>query len=139
MTTKQNALGRPGNHHAPLRQRPYKLLVTEVAGPTSTGRATVLTPRPGYRIRLVRLRMLQTAGEGRFLVEVYFGTAPNLITVPSQGIDILAVPNIGSDSTRTFARRGGPRGLRDEPISVRHRGIAPSTPLRIFIDYTEEP
>ena len=75
-----------------LRRRPYKLLVTEVAGPTGTGRATVLTPRPGYRIRLVRLRMLQTA-----------------------------------------------RGLRDEPISVRHRGIAPSTPLRIFIDYTEEP
>ena len=108
--------------------------------PTDTdGRATVLTPRPGYRIRLVRLRMLQTGGEGRFLVEVYFGTAPNLITDPSQGVDILAVPNIGSDSTRTFSRREGPRGRRDEPISVRHRGIAPSTPLRIFIDFTEEP
>ena len=139
MTGKRIAPGRLENHNVVLRQRPYKLLVTEVAGPTSTGRATVLTPRPGYRVRLVRLRMLQTAGEGRFLVEVYFGTAPNLITVPSQGIDILAVPNIGSDSTRTFPRREGPRGLRDEPISVRHRGIAPSTPLRIFIDYTEEP
>ena len=135
----RNTLARPQNHNAPLRQRPYKLLVTEVAGPTDTGRATVLTPRPGYRIRLVRLRMLQTAGEGRFLVEAYFGTAANLITEPNQGIDILAVPNIGSDSTRTFARRAGPRGLRDEPISIRHRGVAPATPLRIFIDYTEEP
>ncbi len=139
MTNSRKALGRPGNHNAPLRQRPYKLLVKEVAGPTSTSRATALTPRSGYRIRLVRLRMLQTAGEGRFLVEVYFGTSPNLITVPFKGIDILAVPNIGSDSTRTFARSGGPRGLRDEPVSVRHRGVAPSTPLRIIIDYTEEP
>ncbi len=139
MTTKRNVLGRPGNHNAPLRQRPYKLLVKEVAGPTDTNRATALSPTPGYRIRLVRLRMLQTGGEGRFLVEVYFGAAPNLITDPTQGIDILAVPNIGSDSTRTFRRGEGPRGLRDSPLSVRHRGVAPATPLRIFIDYTEEP
>ena len=139
MTTRGSALGRPKNHNAALRQRPYKLLVAEVAGPTGIDRATVLTPRPGYRLRLVRLRMLQTAGEGRFLVEVYFGTSPNLITVPSNGIDILAVPNVGSDSTRTFARRAGPLGLRDQPISVRHRGTAPATPLRIFIEYTEEP
>ena len=130
---------RTKNHNVTVRQRPYKLQVTEAAGPTDTDRATVLTPRSGYRIRLVRLRMLQTAGEGRFLVETYFGTATNIISDPSQGIDILAVPNIGSDSTRTFDRRAGPLGRRDEPISARHRGVAPSTPLRIFIDYTEEP
>ncbi|MDA1128119.1 MAG: hypothetical protein O2913_05395 [Chloroflexi bacterium] len=130
---------RTGNRNVTVRQRPYKLLVTEAAGPTDTDRATVLTPRSGYRVRLVRLRILQTAGEGRFLVETYFGTAPNLIADPSQGIDILAVPNIGSDSTRTFARREGPFGRRDEPVSVRHRGVAPTTSLRIFIDYTEEP
>ena len=139
MTTKRSTLGRPGNHNARLRQRPYKLLVKEVAGPTDLDRATALSPTPSFRIRLVRMRILQTAGEGRFLVEVYFGTAPNLITDPSQGIDILAVPNIGSDSTRTFARGEGPRGLRDAPISIRHRGVSPTTPLRIFIDYTEEP
>ncbi len=139
MTTRRNALGRPENHNVTLRQRPYKLLVKEVAGPTDTSRATALSPTPGYRIRLVRLRMLQTGGEGRFLVEVYFGAAPNLITDPTQGIDILAVPNIGSDSTRIFPRNQGPRGLRDSPLSVRHRGVAPTTPLRIFIDYTEEP
>ena len=139
MTAKRNVLGRPGNHNAPLRQRPYKLLVKEVVGPTDTSRTTALSPTPGYRIRLVRLRMLQAGGEGRFLVEVYFGAAPNLITDPTQGIDILAVPNIGSDSTRTFRRGEGPRGLRDSPLSVRHRGVAPATPLRIFIDYTEEP
>ena len=139
MTAGRNALGRPANHNAPLRRRPYKLLVKEVAGPTGTDRATALSPTPGYRIRLVRVRMLQTGGEGRFLIEVYFGAAPNLITDPSQGIDILAVPNIGSDSTRTFPRGEGPRGLRDSPLSVRHRGVAPATPLRIFIDYTEEP
>ena len=135
----RSAHGIPVNHNAPLRRRPYRLLVKELAGPTDTGQANVLSPTPGYRIRLVRLRMLQTGGEGRFLVEVYFGTAPNLITDPTQGIDILAVPNIGSDSTRTFSRNQGPRGLRDSPLSVRHRGAAPTTPLRIFIDYTEEP
>ena len=61
-----NARGFPVNHNAPLRRRPYKLLVKEVAGPTDTDQATVLSPAPGYRIRLVRLRMLQTGGEGRF-------------------------------------------------------------------------
>ncbi len=131
MTTK--------NHNVALRQRPYELLNIEAAGPTDTDQATVVTPTPGFRIRLVRTRMLQTGGEGRFLVEVYFGTAPNIITDPTKGIDILAVPNIGSDATRTFDRGEGPRGLRDEPISVRHRGVNPTTPLRIFIDYTEEP
>ncbi len=139
MTTRRNAFGRPENHNVTLRQRPYKLLVKEVAGPTNTNQAIALSPTPGYRIRLVRLRMLQTGGEGRFLVEVYFGAAPNLISDPTQGIDILAVPNIGSDSTRTYPRSEGPRGRRDSPLSVRHRGVAPATPLRIFIDYTEEP
>jgi len=126
------------NHNVTLRQRPYRLLETETAGPTTTDRATVLTPTPGFRIRIVKVRILQTAGEGRFLVEVYFSTQPNIIFDASKGIDILAVPNIGSDSTRTFARNEGPRGLRGEVVSVRNRGVAPSTPHRVFIEYTEE-
>ena len=127
------------NHNVTLRQRPYELLVVEAAGPTDTDRATIVTPAKGFRIRLVRCRALQTGGEGRFLVEVYFGVAPNIITDPTQGVDILAVPNIGSDSTRTFPRLEGPRGLREAPLSVRHRGVNPTTPLRFFIDYSEEP
>ena len=140
MSTKRNTPGRPGNHNAPLRQRPYELLTIEVDGPlSSTDQTTVLTPTPGYRVRLVRARILQKGEEGRFLVEIYFGTNPNIITDPAKGIDILAIPNAGSDSTRTFARQEGPRGLRGEPVSVRYRGVSPTVSHHIFIDYTEEP
>ena len=45
----------------------------------------------------------------------------------------------GSDSTRTYPRNEGPRGLRDEPLSGRWRGVAPSTLHRIIIEYSEEP
>ena len=106
---------------------------------TTTDSETILTPRKGKRIRFIRTRVIQGAADGRHLWELYFGAAPNLISDPTQGIDILAVPNIGSDSTRTYPRSEGPRGRRDSPLSVRHRGVAPATPLRIFIDYTEEP
>ena len=118
MTTK--------NHNAHLRQRPYILRTLEVTGPTDTDRFTVVSPRKGYRIRLVRLQILQKGEEDRFYVEVYFGTAGNIITDPTNGIDILQVNVAGSAKTRTFPRGEGPRGLRGEPVSIRYRTAGPS-------------
>ena len=124
---------------APLRRRPYQLKTSEVDSNTSLDRQTILTPRKGYRIRLVRVRVTQDTADGRHLWELYFGTAGNIITDPSKGIDILAVPNLKSATTRTYLKNEGPRGLRNEVLSGRWRGTAPVSAHRIIIEYQEEP
>ena len=121
-----------------VRQRPFRLLVRVVDSSTDTGRQTILTPRPGRRIRFIRTKVLQDSAEGRLLWELYFGDAPNMITGPNKGIDILAVPNSGATATRAFLKRQGPRGKRNEVLSGRWRGFAPSNPHKIIIEYTEE-
>ena len=121
-----------------VRQRPFRLLVRVVDSSTDTGRQTILTPRPGRRIRFIRTKVVQDSAEGRLLWELYFGDAPNMITGPNKGIDILAVPNSGATATRAFLKRQGPRGKRNEVLSGRWRGFAPSNPHKIIIEYTEE-
>lgn len=121
-----------------VRQRPFRLLVRVVDSSTDTGRQTILTPRPGRRIRFIRTKVLQDSAEGRLLWELYFGDAPNMITGPNKGIDILAVPNSGATATRAFLKSQGPRGKRNEVLSGRWRGFAPSNPHKIIIEYTEE-
>ena len=76
--------------------------------------------------------------DGRHLCELYFGDAGNLITDPSKGIDILAVPDSGSASTRTYLKNEGPRGLRGEVLSLRWRGTAPANGHKVMIEYAEE-
>ncbi len=122
-----------------VRRRPYVLKVRHVDSNISTGRQTILTPATGFRTRLVRVEVQQDASDGRHLWELYFGTAGNIITDQKKGIDILAIPDQGSDSTRTFLRNEGPRGLRDEVLSGRWRGTAPVNAHKIIIEYTEEP
>lgn len=122
-----------------VARRPYKLLTRQVDAVTTTDRQTLLTPRKGYRTRLVRVRVQQTAADGRHLWELYFGAAGNIISNTKKGIDILAVKNLGSDATRTYLRNEGPRGLRDEVLSGRWRGTAPTTTHKIIIEYQEEP
>ena len=122
-----------------VRRRPYKLKVREVDSNTSTDRQTILTPTKGFRIRLIRVKVQQDTSDGRHLWELYFGSAGNIITDQKKGIDILAVPDQGSDSTRAFLKNEGPRGLRDEVLSGRWRGIAPVNAHKIIIEYTEEP
>ncbi len=122
-----------------VRRRPYTLKVRHVDSNTSTGRQTILTPTKGFRTRLVRVKVQQDASDGRHLWELYFGTAGNIITDQNKGIDILAVPDQGSDVTRTFLKNEGPRGLRDEVLSGRWRGTAPVNAHKIVIEYTEEP
>ena len=121
------------------RQRPYELKRERVASSTDTDRQALLSPTKGFRIRLIRVQVLQDATDGRHLWELYFGTAGNIITNQAKGIDILAIPDQGRASTRTFLKNEGPRGLRDEPLSGRWRGTAPTGAHEIIIDYTEEP
>ena len=122
-----------------IRRRPYVLRVRHVDANTSTGRQTILTPTKGYRTRLVRVKVQQETSDSRHLWELYFGTAGNIITDQKKGIDILAVPDGGSDSTRTFLKSEGPRGRRDEVLSGRWRGTAPTSVHKIVIEYAEEP
>lgn len=122
-----------------VRRRPYVLKVRHVDSNTSTDRQTILTPTKGFRTRLVRVKVQQDASDGRHLWELYFGTAGNLVTNQKKGIDILAVPDQGSDTTRTFLKNEGPRGLRDEVLSGRWRGTAPVNAHKIIIEYAEEP
>ena len=121
-------------------QRPFALLTTEVASSTnSTARQTILTPSKGFRIRLVRIRVIQDDTDGRHLWELYFGDGANLVANLTNGIDILIIPDKGSDSTRVYPRNQGPRGLRDEVVSGRWRGSGPTKAHTIIIEYTEEP
>ena len=122
-----------------VRRRPYVLKVREISSSTTTARQTILTPGKGYRIRLVRVRVLQDTPDGRHLWELYFGEGGSLISDLKKGIDILTIPNNGSESTRTYLRGEGPRGLRDEVLSGRWRGTSPANAHRIIIEYSEEP
>ena len=125
-------------HRAPLRRRPYILNTAEVAVTRSRRRQTILTPSKGYRIRLIRVKVVQPESDGRRLFELFFGKAGSLATDPSRAVDILAVPDEGKSSTRSYHREQGPRGLRGEPLSFRWRGRPPSTDHRLIIEYTEE-
>jgi hypothetical protein len=97
-----------------------------------------LTPSKGFRVRFIRVKVLQQSSDGRHLWELFFGDAGNMITAPNRSIDVLAVPDVGSAATRIFSRRQGPRGKRDEVLSGRWRGLAPTSTHKIVIEYTEE-
>ena len=125
-------------YRARVRRRRYQLQIKAVDSSTDIDRQTILSPSPGRRIRFIRTRILQEASDGRHLWELFFGDAGNIITAPNRGIDILAVPDLGSDASRTFRRGEGPRGKRNEVLSGRWRGTAPTTSHKIIIEYTEE-
>ena len=124
-------------HRAPLRRRPYVLNTTEVTVSRRRGRQTILTPSKGYRIRLIRVKVVQPVADGRHMCELYFGTAGSLATDPSRAVGILEVPDSGAVSTRAYLREQGPRGLRGEPLSFRWRGRSPSNDHKVIIEYTE--
>ena len=126
------------SHRTPLRRRPFVLKTADVTPSNRRGRHTILIPAKGYRIRLARVKVIQQESDGRHLCEIYFGTAGTLITEPSRAVDILAVPDEGTASTRAYQREQGPRGLRGEPLSFRWRGPPPSNDHKVIIEYTEE-
>ena len=125
-------------HRAPLRRRPFVLRTAEVTATRSRRRQTILTPSKGYRIRLIRVKVVQPQSDGRHLFELFFGTAGSLATDPSRAVDILGVPDKGTVSSRTYLREQGPRGLRGQPLSFRWRGRPPSNNHKVIIEYTEE-
>ena len=125
-------------YRARMRRRRYQLQIRAVDSSTDIDRQTILSPSPGRRIRFIRTRVLQDASDGRHLWELFFGDAGNIITTPNRSIDILAIPDLGSDASRTFLRGEGPRGKSNEVLSGRWRGTAPTNVHKIIIEYTEE-
>ena len=135
-STRQRKVRRP--YRARVRRRRYQLQIRAVDSSTDVDRQTILSPSPGRRIRFIRTRVLQDASDARHLWELFFGEAGNIITAPNRAIDILAIADLGSDASRTFRRGEGPRGKRNEVLSGRWRGTAPTSSHKIIIEYTEE-
>ena len=123
---------------ATVRRRSNQLKIKVLDASTNNSRQELLAPAPGHRIRFIRAKVLQDSSDGRHLWELFFGDAGNIITAPNSSIDILAVPDQGSDATRTFLRDEGPRGKRDEVLSGRWRGTAPTTAHKIVVEYSQE-
>ena len=120
-----------------VRRRAYVALVNAHDSNTSNTRDTLVTPSKGTRIRLLRVRVVQEQADGRHLWELYFGTGADITVNPEKAVDILDVPNLGEAATRTFLRDEGPRGLRDEVLSGRWLGTAPTTVHKVMVEYTE--
>ena len=120
------------------RRRPYTVVLNAHDSNTSNTREAIATPSKGKRIRLLRVRAIQESTDGRRLYELYFGTGTDITTTPAKAIDILDIPDLGEDETRTFLKEEGPRGDRDEVLSGRWAGTAPTTVHKIMVEYTEE-
>jgi hypothetical protein len=125
-------------HTVNVRRRAYVALVNAHDSNTSNTREALVTPSKGRRIRVLKVRVIQEQADGRHLWELYFGTGTDITTNPEKAVDILDVPNLSETSTRTFVRDQGPRGLRDEVLSGRWAGTAPTTVHKIIVEYTEE-
>ena len=136
MTSRSSS--RRARHTVSVRRRSYVALVNAHDSNTSNTRETLVTPAKGKRIRLLRTRVVQEQADGRHLWEHYFGTGADITVNPEKAIDILDVPNVGEVTTRTFLKEEGPRGLRDEVLSGRWLGTAPTTVHKIIVEYTEE-
>ena len=131
MTTRRNRRVQP-------RPRVYEPLLRAHDSNTANLRETIAIPNKGKRLRILRVRAIQEAAEGRRLYEVYFGAGATMAEAPGKALDTLDIPELGEDSTRLFPRDEGPRGLRDEPLSGRWSSEPPTTSHRIIIEYTEE-
>ena len=135
MTTRRS---RRQNTKVSPRPRVYEPLLRAHDSNTGSMRETIAAPNKGKRLRILRVRAIQEAADGRRLYEVYFGTAENMAAASARAVDTLDIPELGEDSTRIFPRDEGPRGLRDEPLSGRWSSEPPSTSHKILIEYTEE-
>ncbi len=131
MTTRRNRRVQP-------RPRVYQPKLLAHDSNTSSVREPLVRPSKGKRVRVLRIRALQEVADGRRLYEVYFGTGESIGSDSGKAVDTLDIPELGEDSTRTFPRDEGPRGLRDEPLSGRWAGTPPVTSHKIIVEYTEE-
>ncbi len=136
MTTRRN----PRQSKSSVRPRPrvYEPLLQAHDSNTSNVRETLVTPSKGKRLRILQVRVVQEVADGRRLYEIYFGDGATIAAEPAKAVDTLDIPDLGEESTRVFPRDEGPRGQRDEPLSGRWSGEAPSTVHKIVVEYTEE-
>ena len=136
MTTRRN----PRQSKSSVRARPrvYEPLLQAHDSNTSNVRETLVTPSKGKRLRILQVRVVQEVADGRRLYEIYFGDGATIAAEPAKAVDTLDIPDLGEESTRVFPRDEGPRGRRDEPLSGRWSGEAPSTVHKIVVEYTEE-
>jgi hypothetical protein len=126
------------NRRVTRRPRSYVVVLNAHDSNTPNLREAIATPNKGKRLRILRVRAVQEGADGRHLYELYFGTGADITTDADKAVDILDIPNLSEASTRTFLREEGPRGLRDEVLSGRWAGTAPSTVHKIMVEYTEE-
>ena len=131
MTTRRNRRVQP-------RPRSYSALLNTHDSNTSNLRETIAAPRKGKRLRLIRVRAVQERASGSRLYEVYFGVGADINVDPAKAVDTLDIPDSGEAATRTFLKEEGPRGLRDEVLSGRWSGAAPSSVHKIIVEYSEE-
>ena len=136
MTTRRNR--RQSKSRVRPRPRVFEPLLQAHDSNTSNLRETLVSPSKGKRLRILRVRVIQETAEGRRLYEVYFGEGETMAADPARAVDTLDVPDLGEDSTRVFPRDEGPRGERDEPLSGRWSGDAPSNAHKVMVEYTEE-
>lgn len=120
------------------RPRVYEPRLRAYDSNTSNLRETLVAPAKGKRLRILRVRVIQEIADGRRIYEIYFGNAAAISGNPAKAIDTLDIPEQGEAATRVFPRGEGPRGQRDEPLSGRWQGPAPTTVHKILVEYTEE-
>jgi len=123
---------------ARARPRPYNPILNSHDSNTSNTRETIATPANGKRIRVIEIVVIQEASSGRRNYELYFGTGTDITTNKDKAIDVLDIPDEGQDSTREYERGEGPRGERNEVLSGRWNGTAPSNVHKVQVKYILE-
>jgi hypothetical protein len=103
----------------------------------NTDRQTLATPATGWRLRLIRVTVVQIATDGLHFVEPYFGTGTNISSSPTKAIDYIRVPDLGEGASRTWSRGAGPVGKKNEVLSIRWT-VLPGTSHKIMVEFTEE-
>ena len=103
----------------------------------STDRQTLVSPRAGRRLRLIRVSIHQTSPDDVHFCEVYFGAGANIAAFPTKAIGYVRVPDSGEGSTRTWGRGAGPVGEKNEALSIRWTE-QPTTLHKFIVEYTEE-
>ncbi len=101
----------------------------------------LFSPSTNKRLRLVRAEVFQPTTDGEHFAELYFGNHKDALAAnaASNGgvIDILKIPDLGSDQTRTWSRAQGPVGDKNAQLTL-HFLKAIETQHLAIIEYTEE-
>lgn len=136
-----------GNKRAGVRQRPPTIYTRFAVAPQNTGRFTILTPKAGHSVGIIRITLMQLTDNtiDRFL-ELYFGEAagipnfdgPNLSPLAYQQFATLRVRSNLTVSSRTYSADDAPSGAKDEVFSGRWLS-APTIAHLIQVTYVLNP